>query len=453
MEQSEPFSGGVIRTWWLHAQTPMNPLFFGSKERRLFGVFHPATAGTRQKGSVLICPPMREEYNFSHRALRQLSLVLGRRGFASLRFDYYGSGDSAGQANEQSLSSWRQDIESALEELKAIGGKKRLNLLGLRLGASLAAEISFDRDDIEKLILWDPIIHGQDYLTQATTSHQTLITREFATRKPQATQENSLLGYTLPPPLKEELKNFSLKDLDQHKSKKIYILNTQNPNNKSESSKEARTNTEISDLASNSNNLLPATETARENVEYSDLASGPNKSSGAWGNSVGKIKRSKVSHFPEELPQAPDDLPKSTTKKIYILNTQNTKTPNPDNEPETSKEARKDAETSDLASSSNNLSTASERALEKGAYSDLTSSPNKSSAAWGDSVGKVKRSEVSHFPEESPQAADDLPQSTTQKISYHQLKQQAVWQERGLEASELVPHDALEHLSQCLEAT
>jgi predicted alpha/beta hydrolase len=102
----------------------MTPLYFGTGQRRLFGVLDPAQARSSQAQAAVICYPWGPEYIFAHRALRHLSRQLAVRGFNVLRFDYYGSGDSAGDESEVRLSGWREDIVAAIEELKDISGTK-----------------------------------------------------------------------------------------------------------------------------------------------------------------------------------------------------------------------------------------------------------------------------------------------------------------------------------------
>ena len=143
----------------------MTPFFFGTGKRRLFGVLEPAQARSGQAQAAVICYPWGPEYIFSHRALRHLARQLAARGFNVLRFDYYGSGDSAGDESEVRLSGWREDIAAAIEELKEICDTKAVALIGLRLGASLAAQIAANcRKDITALVLWDPAVSGPEHL-------------------------------------------------------------------------------------------------------------------------------------------------------------------------------------------------------------------------------------------------------------------------------------------------
>jgi pimeloyl-ACP methyl ester carboxylesterase len=120
-----------------------------------------------------------------------LGRQLAARGFNVLRFDYYGSGDSAGNESEVRLSGWREDIAAAIEELKDISAAKGVALIGLRLGASLAAQIAAGcRMDIAALVLWDPAVSGPEHLevleiewTEMAQRHSTYLGHERERRR------------------------------------------------------------------------------------------------------------------------------------------------------------------------------------------------------------------------------------------------------------------------------
>ncbi len=84
----------------------MQPLRFGSAGRQLAGVFHAATASRTPPASLLICNPLGQEAIRVHRLLRLLAESLARKGIATLRFDYFGSGDSDGDDAEATLDDW-----------------------------------------------------------------------------------------------------------------------------------------------------------------------------------------------------------------------------------------------------------------------------------------------------------------------------------------------------------
>jgi pimeloyl-ACP methyl ester carboxylesterase len=141
-------------------------LLFGEAQQPLLGVYHPAEAQCDLRRGIVFCYPFGQEYMRSHRALRLLADTLARKGYHVFRFDYRGTGDSAGTLEGFSPNDWLDDIEAAVQELRDIAGLQSIGMLGLRLGALLAKAVAARRSDIEQLLLWDPIVSGADYLAE-----------------------------------------------------------------------------------------------------------------------------------------------------------------------------------------------------------------------------------------------------------------------------------------------
>lgn len=143
----------------------MTPFYFGSGSRRLFGIYNAGSA--RSQRAVVLCHPWGQEYLHAHRSVRHLATLLTRAGFHVLRFDYFGTGDSAGDMSDADLKGWQADVDTAIEELKDTSGVQRVGLVGLRLGATLAAQAAArHKSEIDKLVLWDPIVKGDAYLRE-----------------------------------------------------------------------------------------------------------------------------------------------------------------------------------------------------------------------------------------------------------------------------------------------
>jgi predicted alpha/beta hydrolase len=123
----------------------VRPFFFGSAAEPLFGAYHPAAGRPVQSTGVVVCNPFGVEAIYAHRMYRVLAERLARAGFHTLRFDYFGTGDSAGDSGEGSLARWSQDLLAASEELKDTAGLSRVAWVGLRLGGTLAALRSEER--------------------------------------------------------------------------------------------------------------------------------------------------------------------------------------------------------------------------------------------------------------------------------------------------------------------
>lgn len=144
----------------------MSAFYFGSSDRPLFGVYHPPAERPVRRAGVLICNALGREYLRTHRTLRQLAIRLTEAGYHVLRFDYSGTGDSAGRGGDATLRRWEEDADLAADELEAIGGVRRIRVVGVRLGGAVAATLAADRSDVDDLALWDPVVRGDRYLAE-----------------------------------------------------------------------------------------------------------------------------------------------------------------------------------------------------------------------------------------------------------------------------------------------
>lgn len=144
----------------------MRPIFFGESSQQLYGVLQEPTGSHFADYAVLICYPFGQEYMRGHRACRQLASLLARNGVASLRFDYYGSGDSAGDGAEFSLQRAQDDCRQAFAELQRQSAVERIHVVGLRMGAMFAASALGSRNDIRGLVFWDAVTDGQTHLQE-----------------------------------------------------------------------------------------------------------------------------------------------------------------------------------------------------------------------------------------------------------------------------------------------
>ncbi len=191
----------------------MNPIYFGNGRRRLFGIYESARVGSANTRAVVLCHPWGSEYMHAHRSMRQLAIKLTVAGFHCLRFDYFGTGDSAGDTTEGDLKGWEADIESAIEELQETTGRAEVSLVGLRLGATLAASVAAkQRGAIETLVLWDPVVSGEEYL-QGLHVASLMPRRQPAARPAESGGGHEILGFPLPASLAREFQAIDLSAL------------------------------------------------------------------------------------------------------------------------------------------------------------------------------------------------------------------------------------------------
>ena len=128
------------------------------------------------RGTILILPPFGLEYTHSHRTLLHLADRLAMSGFAALRIDYVGTGDSSG--DESSISAaddWIQGAVVALQALSEAFPDSPPSIIGLRHGALLAAAAAA-HVDVTDFVGWAPLDGSQGIRSDAGTpqviSHQ-----------------------------------------------------------------------------------------------------------------------------------------------------------------------------------------------------------------------------------------------------------------------------------------
>ncbi|MFP2897130.1 alpha/beta fold hydrolase [Corallococcus sp. 4LFB] len=183
----------------------MTPCFFGTSERQLFGMHHPAQGAERATG-VVLCYPAAQEYMLTHWAFRKLAGMLAREGFHVFRFDYYGTGDSAGEVHEGRVATWVQDIRNAANELQDVTGVQRVALVGLRLGAALAVRAALEGLSTAALVLWEPLVEGEAWLRELELLQARRATRTLFPQ-PESPLEvrEELLGFAFPRALRDDV--------------------------------------------------------------------------------------------------------------------------------------------------------------------------------------------------------------------------------------------------------
>ena len=146
------------------------PIVFGVADTWCFGWFHAARLPARGVG-VVLCRPMGQEVHTTYDTYTQLAGMLSQAGFAVLRFDYQGTGDSSGKDRDPGrVRAWIDSTKWAIDELRRLGGVSQVTLFGVRLGATLAAQAASEIGGVDGMVMWAPCATGRAFVRELRAS-------------------------------------------------------------------------------------------------------------------------------------------------------------------------------------------------------------------------------------------------------------------------------------------
>ena len=202
----------------------MRARYFGPAARRLFGIFDEPVPGRACELGTVLCYPYGADYDSAFRSFRILAARLAKAGIQVLRFDYLGTGDSAGDVEDASLPEWIDNVCTAVHELRRSYELPEVALVGLRLGASLAALAAAECQNVDRVVLWEPVIEGGEYVRTLRTLHRGWLEDEWREGRETLSADDEVLGYRLTDRLRGELERVSLLTLPKAPAPYVHIL-------------------------------------------------------------------------------------------------------------------------------------------------------------------------------------------------------------------------------------
>jgi uncharacterized protein len=189
----------------------MQPVLFGTAQRRLAGLYHPPASGYSPR-AFLLCNPAGQEAIRVYRCYRELALRLSQAGAHVFRFDYSGCGDSWGDAADCSMAGWLHDIETAAMELLDTAATEQLSVIGFRMGGALACMASLSLPKVSRMILVDPVVSGESYVRSAEAAHRVMLEDPYRFPMSRTFDEapGELLGFEMPDSLLDEIRRIDL---------------------------------------------------------------------------------------------------------------------------------------------------------------------------------------------------------------------------------------------------
>jgi len=198
----------------------IQPVYFG-EDSELYGCYHFPYDST-DTPATLICQSTGYEYERCHRAMRQLAVQLSRKGMVALRFDYFGTGNSAGDSEDVSLQRMREDIQQAIISCRKRTGANKLALVGLRLGARMAAQVAGSSTEIDSLVLYAPVFNSKE-LVNEWRHQQRVFNSKHSHSKVQSSQEE-VLGFPVTTTFQQELIEDRTIEANNTSVKRVLIL-------------------------------------------------------------------------------------------------------------------------------------------------------------------------------------------------------------------------------------
>lgn len=148
---------------------PAEPVHFGREGRQLFGWFHaPAVVdGSTRNCLVVMCNPIGYDAICTHRSYRVFAQMLAEAGFAVLRYDHHGTGDSSGSDEDaERLRAWINDVRVAVAFGKSLSGAQSTCLFGVRMGGTIALAAAAGGGLADVLVAWAAFPSGSNYLRE-----------------------------------------------------------------------------------------------------------------------------------------------------------------------------------------------------------------------------------------------------------------------------------------------
>lgn len=140
------------------------PFFLDTGDGYRFCIHHPPRQDI-EVGAVVYLHPFAEEMHKSRRMAALQSRALASAGFHVLQIDLLGCGDSSGDFGDATWEAWIDDGLRAVAWLTKTSSAP-LWLWGLRTGGLLAGDIASRIAQPGRLVLWNPVVSGRQYLLQ-----------------------------------------------------------------------------------------------------------------------------------------------------------------------------------------------------------------------------------------------------------------------------------------------
>ncbi|HYK95025.1 MAG TPA: alpha/beta fold hydrolase [Candidatus Dormibacteraeota bacterium] len=146
---------------------PPRPLYLPADPDVVFGMFHAPLDEPAARTAVLLLPPWGWDEIASYRSRRAWAEHLAEHRHPTLRIDFPGSGDSAGDPGDPArVEAWTSAVVTAASWLATATPAGRVAVIGLGLGGLIAGLAMGEGAPIDELVLWAAPTHGRSFLRE-----------------------------------------------------------------------------------------------------------------------------------------------------------------------------------------------------------------------------------------------------------------------------------------------
>jgi len=136
------------------------PVIFRNKRgKRLSGVLH-LPAQKRGVPVIILAHGFTDDKTGDNRLFVKFGRYAARKGFAVLRFDFFGSGESEGDFSEMTVESEVEDLRGAIDFVYTLPqlNEERVHLVGYSLGGAISIIVAADDLRVKSFSGWAPAI-------------------------------------------------------------------------------------------------------------------------------------------------------------------------------------------------------------------------------------------------------------------------------------------------------
>lgn len=188
------------------------------------GLFSPAS-GTRRPVAILLASPWGLEEMCGRKFFRIMAEKLADNGFASLRFDYAGTGDALADDTEVSgFDVWTDNLVAAAGQLRQLSGCERIVIVAQGVGAAVAMQANTRIDGCDAVAFLAPVVSGRAYLREMQAMARMTDDKLGIAAQEVEGAAITLAGLSLSVPLAADLKLIDLMKVEKLSFRQALVL-------------------------------------------------------------------------------------------------------------------------------------------------------------------------------------------------------------------------------------